>query len=278
MPQYARHLRFSHASVHAEIDSIVAGGAGVCGESRGGAEFLGRGIDGSPEGALEPWAFGIAKMMPRYETLLPAQADAHWEHRGVQVIGVGVMVATLDVKPGMVEGHAVGQAAAEVVTRGIDGTRRKSLSFGNHLVGFRDSPQRIYRLPGCALHQYVAGSLHRSPIKTNARNRVSAPFAMGGNGEDAVQGERLQAPTSVSRQELILDHAVFEREVVVHVLGVDAEPPAEIHAAARSALVGLSGELADITQAAAESATHIEIETVELLCGGRAHQKHTQGN
>src|SRR6266436_1453889 len=72
-------------------------------------------------------------------------------------------------------------------------------------------------------------------------------------------------------------HAVFEPEIEIHVLGLESESAAKIHSATSNPVIRRTRKLAHISQSAAKTTAHVEVEAIEILSGGSGDSKSTKG-
>ena len=86
---------------------------------------------------------------------------------------------------------------------------------------------------------------------------------MAGHVDDSVQAYRLHVSAGMV-QELTLDHAGSEAEVVEHVFGIHAEHPAEIHAASEHNLTRVPDKGSDLIAADAFPAPDGKVITTEI--------------
>src|SRR5882724_10387384 len=91
-----------------------------------------------------------------------------------------------------------------------------------------------------------------------------------------VERSRLQ-PSSCVGDALVRLYTVVKPQVEIHVLSLDSERGAQIHARAGDAIVGRARQLAHVPKRASKSSTHVEGKAVEGLRGGGGDSKPTKG-
>src|SRR5438477_12921691 len=90
--------------------------------------------------------------------------------------------------------------------------------------------------------------------------------------EKEIERSRLHVPSRVGHA-LPGFHAVLESEIEIHVLRFYSEITAQIQSAARHAVIRRAYKFAQISRGAAEAATDVEVEAIEILSqGGNCQQ------
>jgi hypothetical protein len=208
---------------------------------------------------------------------LPAQSHSDGHDDRLTIALVGAMIAVFEVKPGVMEPvETIVDSTAKVETARILGVRR-------HGLGERCTEDIALNVPPspCGLvngaRPYGAeGNRDAAPVETNTEDSVGAQFSkMAGHRDNSIQADGLHIPALIG-EALRLLYAWPEVEIVIHVLGIDAEQAIEVETGTCHSVKGVANIASDVVLTYAKPNASVVCKAIESwFVLGRSHRNES---
>ena len=187
------------------------------------------------------------------------------------------MIAVFEVKPGVMEPvETIVDSTAKVETSRILSVRRHGLGERRTEDIALNVPPSPCGLVNGARPEHAAGNGDAAPVEANAEDSVGAQFSeMAGHGDNAVEADGLHIPALVAKA-LRLLYAWAEVEIVIHVLGIDAEQAIEVETGTCRRVKGVANVARDVVLTYAKPNSSVVGKTIESwFVLGRSHRNES---